>query len=172
MTTRCAAISDNQLPADAKLVPIGDRDYVDLWSSLGRTLVGASFNNRPGPANFAIPRMNAIAKVVTSSLRNQLAKDNSQVIISYDEKLAYRVILTTGVRYFNGDREFNIYFVECLRPRFGDRRYNNCVRRVGTCLPIPFTFPGTRQRILQHRDARLPRPNAFQEARERLWSAN
>jgi hypothetical protein len=64
--------------------------------------------------------IDAITKVVKFSLQNQLQKDNSQVIVSYDEKNAYRVILTTGTRYFNGGREFNLYFVELRRQEFGD----------------------------------------------------
>ena len=47
--------------------------------------------------------------------------DNSQVIVSDDGSHAFRVILTTGTRYFNGIREFNLYFVEYLsRKDYGD----------------------------------------------------
>lgn len=65
--------------------------------------------------------VDAITSVITSSLQSQLEVDNSQVIVSHDEKHAYRVILTTGTKYFNGLREFNLYFVEYLkRADFGD----------------------------------------------------
>jgi hypothetical protein len=66
--------------------------------------------------------VDAITSVITSSLQSQLEVDNSQVIVSHDEKHAYRVILTTGTKYFNGVREFSLYFVEYLRRAdFGDR---------------------------------------------------
>src|SRR5207245_1353689 len=48
--------------------------------------------------------------------------DNSQVIISSDDKHVYRIILTTSTAYYNSTREFNLYFVEALRPKdYGDR---------------------------------------------------
>jgi transcriptional antiterminator Rof (Rho-off) len=111
--------SDNQLPADARLVPMGN-GTMSIFGLAPAELTWEDFQKQTKASKFCDSWVDAITKVVTSSLRNQLAKDNSQVIVSYDEKLAYRVILTTGVRYFNGDREFNIYFVEALRKRFGD----------------------------------------------------
>jgi hypothetical protein len=73
-------------------------------------------------AKFQDSWIDAINTVVSSALQSQLDVDNSQVIVSYDEKHAYRVILTTGTRYFDGVREFNLYFVEYLkRGDFGDR---------------------------------------------------
>ena len=114
------AASDGQLPADAKLIPTG-AGTLSIFGLSSSELRWDEFQQQTRGCKFCDSWADAITKVVTSSLKNQLAKDNSQVIISHDEKLAYRVLLTTGVRYFNGDREFNIYFVECLRPRFGDR---------------------------------------------------
>ena len=111
--------SDNQLPPDARLVPTGN-GTMSIFGLAPLELTWEEFQQQTKASKFCDSWVDAITKVVTSSMRNQLAKDNSQVIISYDEKLAYRVILTTGVRYFNGDREFNIYFVESLRTRFGD----------------------------------------------------
>jgi hypothetical protein len=113
------AAVDGQLPADARLVPIGT-GTMSIFGLPSAELSWDEFQQQTRGSKFCDCWIYAVTKVVTSSLKNQLAKDNSQVIISYDEKLAYRVILTTGVRYFNGDREFNIYFVEYLRPRFGN----------------------------------------------------
>ncbi len=110
---------DDQLPAEAKLVPIGN-GTMSIFGLPSAELTWGEFQQQTKHSKYSDSWMDAMTKVVTSSLRNQLAKDNSQVIISHDERLAYRVILTTGVRYFNGDREFNIYFVEYLRTRFGD----------------------------------------------------
>jgi hypothetical protein len=65
--------------------------------------------------------MDALTTVVFSSMRNQPAVDNSQIILSHNAMNTYRVILTTGIRYFNGNREFNLYFIEYLRrDEFGD----------------------------------------------------
>jgi hypothetical protein len=111
--------SDDQLPPDAMLVPTGN-GTMSIFGLPSSELTWAEFQQQTGACKFCDAWIDAITKVVNSSLKNQLAKDNTQVIISYDEKLAYRVILTTGIRYFNGDREFNVYFVECLRTRFGD----------------------------------------------------
>jgi hypothetical protein len=73
-------------------------------------------------AKFRDSWIDAITSVVTSSLQSQLEVDNSQVIVSQDEKHAFRVILTSGTKYFNGVREFNLYFVEYLRRGdFGDQ---------------------------------------------------
>jgi hypothetical protein len=58
----------------------------------------------------------AIVSVITSSLPNKVDIDNSQIIVSTDEKHVYRLILTTSTTYYNGKREFNIYLVEALRP--------------------------------------------------------
>jgi hypothetical protein len=113
------AATDGQLPADTRLVPTG-AGTMSIFGLPSAQLRWDEFQRHTRGCKFCDSWIYAITKVVTSSLRNQLAKDNSQVIISYDEKLAYRVILTTGLRYFNGDREFNIYFVEYLKPRFGD----------------------------------------------------
>ncbi len=86
-----------------------------------KRLAWAEFGKLTKNSKFRDSWIDAITSVVTSSLQGQLDVDNSQVIVSNDERHAFRVILTTGTRYFNGIREFNLYFVEYLRPRdFGD----------------------------------------------------
>jgi hypothetical protein len=127
--------SDNQLPADARLVPMGN-GTMSIFGLPPAELTWEEFQQQTKASKFCDSWIDAITKVVISSLKNQLAKDNTQVIISYDEKLGYRVILTTGVRYFNGDREFNIYFVESLRTRFGD--YETTVVFEGLELAVGF----------------------------------
>ncbi|WP_284618627.1 toll/interleukin-1 receptor domain-containing protein [Aquabacterium humicola] len=62
----------------------------------------------------------AIRAVVTSTLPNQVSVDNGQVIFAHDDGKMYRVILTSGLRYFDGRRRFTIYLVEGLaRTEFG-----------------------------------------------------
>lgn len=113
------AVSADQLPADARLVPIGN-GTMSIFGLPSAELTWYEFQQLTKSSKFSGSWIDAMTSVVRYSLRNQLAKDNSQVIISHDETRAYRVILTTGIRSFNGDREFNVYFVEYLRPRFGD----------------------------------------------------
>ena len=57
----------------------------------------------------------AIRAVVTSTLPDQISVDNGQVIFANDDGKMYRVILTSGLRYFDGTRKFTIYLVEGLR---------------------------------------------------------
>lgn len=57
----------------------------------------------------------AIASVIMSSYPDHINVDNSQIIVSSDDSKAYRVILTTATRYYDDNREFNIYFVEALQ---------------------------------------------------------
>jgi hypothetical protein len=48
---------------------------------------------------------------------HDLDVDNSQIIASYDQRVLYRVILTTSTTYYNKTMETNIYFVELYRRR-------------------------------------------------------
>jgi hypothetical protein len=57
----------------------------------------------------------AIRAVVTSTLPGQVSVDNGQVIFAHDDGKMYRVVLTSGLRYFDGRRRFTIYLVEGLR---------------------------------------------------------
>jgi hypothetical protein len=115
-----AAAGEGALPDDVRLVPVGPGTPMSIFGLPSTEMTWAEFQQQARHSKFCDSWVDSISQVVTFSLKNQLAKDNSQVIVSYDGKEAYRVILTTGVRYFNGNREFNIYFVELLRRRFGD----------------------------------------------------
>jgi hypothetical protein len=111
-----------QLPGDTRLVPVGTGTPLSSIFGLRPTpeITWDDFRQQSRQHKFCDSWSDAITQVVSTSLKSQLAKDNSQVIVSYDETKAYRVILTTGLRYFNGEREFNIYFVEYLKPKWGD----------------------------------------------------
>jgi TIR domain len=111
--------TDDGLPDAACLEPVGAGSPMSIFGLQNLAITWGAFR-RQKPNKYLDSWIDAITKVVTFSLQNQLQKDNSQVIVSYDEKNAYRVILTTGTRYFNGDREFNLYFVEVRRQEFGD----------------------------------------------------
>lgn len=114
--------SGGDLPPDAVLVPVGNGNPMSIFGLPSVEMTWAEFNTKTASAKFKDSWMDSISSVVTSSLQSQLDVDNSQILVSYDEKHAYRVILTTGTRYFNGIREFNLYFVEYLkRGDYGDR---------------------------------------------------
>jgi hypothetical protein len=109
------------LPDDATLIPVGTGNPMSIFGLPNQDMTWAEFGKLTKNSKFRDSWIDAITSVVTSSLQGQLDVDNSQVIVSNDERHAFRVILTTGTRYFNGTREFNLYFVEYLRPRdFGD----------------------------------------------------
>jgi len=116
------ASCDGQLPDDTVLMPVGTGNPMSIFGLASAETTWGDFQKQTQQDKFCDSWMDAINNVVTSALQSQLDVDNSQVIVSYDEKHAYRVILTTGTRYFNGIREFNLYFVESLRRGdFGDR---------------------------------------------------
>jgi hypothetical protein len=56
----------------------------------------------------------AIQSVVSSALTRN---NDSQLILSKDEQSVFRLILSKIVDYFDGTREFHIYFVEVLIPK-------------------------------------------------------
>lgn len=116
------AACDGQLSNDTLLIPVGTGNPMSIFGLASAETTWGDFQKQTQQDKFRDSWMDAINSVVTSALQSQLDVDNSQVIVSYDEKHAYRVILTTGTRYFNGIREFNLYFVEYLRRGdFGDR---------------------------------------------------
>jgi len=113
--------SEGQLPNDALLIPVGAGNPMSIFGLPSIETSWADFQEQTRQDKFRDSWVDAIARVVTSSLQTQLEVDNSQVIVSHDEEHTYRVILTTGTKYFNGVREFSLYFVEYLEPKdFGD----------------------------------------------------
>ena len=115
------AVGEDQLPGESCLVPVGTGKPMAIFGLQNAAIRWDDFQRQTAASKYHDSWIEAITHVVTFSLKNQLAVDNSQVIVSYNETAAYRVILTTGIRYFNGDREFNLYFVEYLRREdFGD----------------------------------------------------
>jgi hypothetical protein len=112
-----------ELPDDAIIYPVGNGIPLSIFGLDSIEMTMSQFRERTKEAKYRDSWIDAITSVVTSSLQNQLEADNSQIVVSNDEARAYRVILTTGTKYFNGDREFNLYFVEYLKRRdFGDRK--------------------------------------------------
>jgi hypothetical protein len=114
--------SDGQLPKDTLLIPVGAGNPMSIFGLPSNEMSWEEFQGQTKQDKFRDSWVDAITSVVMSALQSQLDVDNSQLLVSHDEKHAYRVILTTGTKYFNGVREFNLYFVEYLkRPDFGDQ---------------------------------------------------
>jgi hypothetical protein len=109
------AVDDDSLPDDARLVGVGARKPLSIFGIQGSEITWADFKQQTAQNKFRESWMDALTTVVISSMRNQPAVDNSQIILSHNAMSTYRVILTTGTRRFNGNREFNLYFVEYLR---------------------------------------------------------
>jgi len=114
--------SDGQLPKDTLLTPVGAGNPMSIFGLPSIEMSWEEFQEQTKQDKFRDSWVDAITSVVSSALQSQLEVDNSQLLVSHDEKHAYRVILTTGTKYFNGVREFNLYFVESLkRADFGNR---------------------------------------------------
>jgi hypothetical protein len=130
-----------ELPADAVLSPSGTGNPLSIFGLPSQEMSWAEFCKLTQDSKFRNSWTDAVTTVVRSSLQGQLDVDNSQVIISNDERHAFRVILTTGTRYFNGTREFNLYFVEYLRPKeFGDRATSLVLKGLELCCRFRFLF--------------------------------
>jgi hypothetical protein len=124
IATNVAALqaSDDDLPPDAQLTTVGSGSPMSIFGLPDPTLPWSSFVSKISDHRLGTSWREAIVSVVISSLRNKMEIDNSQVIVSSDEKHVYRVILTTSTSYYNGNREFSLYFVEALRRNdYGNR---------------------------------------------------
>jgi hypothetical protein len=82
----------------------------------------------------------AIETVIISSL-DLLNVDNSQMVISHNERDLYRLVLTRSTKYYNGRREFHLYFVEVLRRHdFGNDDSTCLLKALGLCWRFRFMF--------------------------------
>lgn len=116
------AASTPNLPGSARLKSVGSgRPLATVFGIQSPEITWSDLLQITNGSKFRDSWCEALTKVVRASLQNLLAEDSTEVIVAYDERTAYRMILTTGVRYFNGQREFNIYFVRSrVREEFGD----------------------------------------------------
>lgn len=123
------AVGNDSLPDDALLVGVGSGRPLSIFGIQGNEITWRDFKQQIGQNKFRDSWMDALTTVVFSSMRNQPAVDNSQIILSHNATNTYRVILTTGIRYFNGNREFNLYFIEYLRrDEFGEPKTTTLIK--------------------------------------------
>jgi TIR domain len=83
-----------------------------------------------------------IETVLMTSL-DQLEADNSQIIMSVNDRALelYRVLLSRNTRFFDGRREFHLYFVEVFkRPEYGDDYSTRLLKALGLCCRFRFMF--------------------------------
>ncbi len=151
------------IPDDAVLLPMGTGNPMSIFGLLNNEITWGQFIERTKNSKFRDSWIDAITSVVTSSVQGQLDVDNSQVIVSNDERQAFRVILTTSTRYFNGIREFNLYFVEYLRPRdFGDASTTLVLKGLELSCRFRFLFLEKNSEF-SHMNVRIALPNRLHE---------
>lgn len=130
-----------ELPADASMIPVGTGNPMSLFGLPNQEIPWKDFTAFAKSSKFGDTWIDAITSVLASSMQGQMDVDNSQVIVSNDGTHLFRVILTTGTRYFNGTREFNLYFVEYLsRKDFGDKDTTLLLKGLELCCRFRFLF--------------------------------
>jgi hypothetical protein len=119
-STRTAILaSDTNLPLNARLIPTGGTSMSIFGLSEKEMSWEEFLQAAAGP--YLDSWREAITSVVISSMAGSINVDNSQIILSVDEAKAYRIVLTTAIKYWDDRRAFSLYFVETLsRPDYGD----------------------------------------------------
>jgi hypothetical protein len=113
--------SDGDLPGEAEIIPVGSGGSMGIFGLLDANTTWERFLQSTSGSRYHDSWRDAIAGVILSSFPDHINVDNSQIIVSSDDAKAYRVILTTATKYYDDNREFNVYFVEALqRSEYGD----------------------------------------------------
>ena len=150
--------SEADLPADARLIPIGGSPMSIFGLSDEERTWEKFLQAATGPHKDSWRE--AITSVITSSLAG-INVDNSQVILSADESKTYRIVLTTATKYWNDIREFNLYFVETLqKEEYGDKNTTLMLKGLEVVCRYRFMFLETDSQfsannLLALRDERL-----------------
>jgi len=156
-----SALTD--LPLDASLIPVGTGNPMAIFGLPDQEISWRDFSTCAKNTKFGDAWMDAILSVVGSTLQGQLDVDNSQVIVSNDALHAFRVILTTSTRYFNGIREFNLYFVEYLQPKeFGDPITTLVLKGLELACRFRFLFLEKNSEFC-HMSLRIAQPQSFHD---------
>ncbi|MFY9644177.1 MAG: hypothetical protein WAK29_03310 [Terriglobales bacterium] len=109
------------LPDEAEIIPVGSGGSMGIFGLSDARTTWKEFLQSTSGSRYRDSWREAIASVIMSSYPDHINVDNSQIIVSSDDAKAYRVILTTATKYYDDNREFNVYFVEALqRPDYGD----------------------------------------------------
>jgi hypothetical protein len=131
--------SETDLPLDAKLIPMGGNpmsifglgDEEVTWERFLQLTSGSHEDSW----------REAITSVITSSQAERIDVDNSQIILSSDESKTYRIVLTTATKYWDDNREFNLYFVQSLaREDYGDKDTTSLLKGLELTCRFRFMF--------------------------------
>lgn len=110
-----------ELPGDAQVIPCGT-GVMEIFGLPSTKLSWSDFLDKAPDKDQRFAWKDVIETVIISSLPDRLDVDNSQIIVSRSGHQIYRVVLSRSVRYFDGRREFHIYFVESIRRNdYGNR---------------------------------------------------
>ncbi len=114
--THADALKDKEeLPGDAGIIDDGGGAAFGIFGLSSMSIDNwQDFLAGTAGHRFSASWRDAIETVVFSSVRPTSTVDNNQVIVSIDGRQVYRIILTADTRYYDGRREFNLYFVETL----------------------------------------------------------
>lgn len=74
------------------------------------------FIKQTAGAPFSDSWQQAITSVILSAFPDRVDVDNSQHILASDGRTEYRVILSSATKYYDDHYDYNLYFVEVLRP--------------------------------------------------------
>jgi hypothetical protein len=133
--------SEGELPRDASMIPVGAGDPMSIFGLTNVERTWEKFLSEVGVDEHLESWRGAIVSVITSSLDNRINVDNSQIIVSASAEKAYRVILTSALKYYDGKREFNLYFVETLpRGSYGDRHTTLLLKALEFACRFRFMF--------------------------------
>jgi hypothetical protein len=120
-TGRALLQSDTSLPGEAEILPVGSGGSMGIFGLPDLKTTWEEFLQSTSASRYRDSWREAITSVIMSSFPDHINVDNSQIIVSSDDTKAYRVILTTATKYYDDNREFNVYFVEALqRSEYGD----------------------------------------------------
>lgn len=126
-----------EIPGSAVIMPEGS-GAMAVFGMLDERISWSNFLSR-APERYRALWKDTIESVIISSL-DRLEADNSQMIVATSGDL-YRVILSRRIRYYNGRREFHLYFVEVMRRNdFGDERTTRLLKGLGLACRFRFMF--------------------------------
>jgi hypothetical protein len=139
------AASDT-LPPEAELRPVGKGGSMSIFGLADEVMTWKAFLDATAANPFSGSWNHSITSVILSSFPDRVDVDNSQVIVAIDGKTGYRVVLTTATKFYDDDREYNLYFVEMLkRSEFGDQDTTDLLKGLHLVCRFRFMFlePGS-----------------------------
>ena len=111
-----------EIPRDAELVPLGSGSPMSIFGLNNVEMNWETFLRLTTDRKYAASWKQALTSVVMSFVPDKINVDNSQIVISDDERASCRIILTSVAKFYDDRRELNLYLVDALsRSEFGSR---------------------------------------------------